>query len=160
MAGQKVIKLATLRSPFFPVILIRRFSPEAETEAAAEGTGEEPDSSADAADEEAPEAAGLHDERPVVSYTLNVNGIEVIYNHVILVLKGVSLQLPEKGIVALLGGLSIQKTDEARKRRHPERKKKISAGAIRHRRWDGLPPSAAGWHHPGPGSRICSSRIP
>ena len=26
---------------------------------------------------------------------LNVNGIEVIYNHVILVLKGVSLQVPE-----------------------------------------------------------------
>ena len=32
---------------------------------------------------------------------LNVNGIEVIYNHVILVLKGVSLQVPEGGIVAL-----------------------------------------------------------
>ena len=28
---------------------------------------------------------------------LNVNGIEVIYNHVILVLKGVSLQVPEGG---------------------------------------------------------------
>src|SRR6476620_7283196 len=35
---------------------------------------------------------------------LDVNGIEVIYNHVILVLKGVSLQVPEGGIVALLGG--------------------------------------------------------
>ena len=35
---------------------------------------------------------------------LNVNGIEVIYNHVILVLKGVSLQVPEGGIVAILGG--------------------------------------------------------
>src|SRR4029078_6144356 len=35
---------------------------------------------------------------------LNVNGIEVIYNHVILVLKGVSLAVPEGGIVALLGG--------------------------------------------------------
>src|SRR6185437_10703105 len=34
---------------------------------------------------------------------LDVNGIEVIYNHVILVLKGVSLQVPEGGIVALLG---------------------------------------------------------
>ena len=34
---------------------------------------------------------------------LDVNNIEVIYNHVILVLKGVSLQLPEGGIVALLG---------------------------------------------------------
>ncbi|MFM8666183.1 MAG: ABC transporter ATP-binding protein, partial [Betaproteobacteria bacterium] len=35
---------------------------------------------------------------------LNVNGIEVIYNHVILVLKGVSLQVPERSVVALLGG--------------------------------------------------------
>src|SRR5689334_7143269 len=35
---------------------------------------------------------------------LNVNGIEVIYNHVILVLKGVSLRVPEGGVVALLGG--------------------------------------------------------
>ena len=34
---------------------------------------------------------------------LAVNNVEVIYNHVILVLKGVSLALPEKGIVALLG---------------------------------------------------------
>ncbi len=34
---------------------------------------------------------------------LEVNGIEVIYNHVILVLKGVSLNVPEGGIVALLG---------------------------------------------------------
>jgi len=32
---------------------------------------------------------------------LNVNGIEVIYNHVILVLKGVSLSVPQGGIVAL-----------------------------------------------------------
>ena len=34
---------------------------------------------------------------------LDVNSIEVIYDHVILVLKGVSLQVPEGGIVALLG---------------------------------------------------------
>ncbi len=34
---------------------------------------------------------------------LSVNNIEVIYDHVILVLKGVSLEVPEKGIVALLG---------------------------------------------------------
>jgi branched-chain amino acid transport system ATP-binding protein len=34
---------------------------------------------------------------------LAVSNVEVIYNHVILVLKGVSLALPEKGIVALLG---------------------------------------------------------
>jgi branched-chain amino acid transport system ATP-binding protein len=34
---------------------------------------------------------------------LALNNIEVIYNHVILVLKGVSLQVPKGGIVALLG---------------------------------------------------------
>ena len=34
---------------------------------------------------------------------LSVNNIEVIYDHVILVLKGVSLQVPKGGIVALLG---------------------------------------------------------
>ena len=34
---------------------------------------------------------------------LSVNNIEVIYDHVILVLKGVSLEVPEQGIVALLG---------------------------------------------------------
>ena len=32
-----------------------------------------------------------------------VNNIEVIYDHVILVLKGVPLQVSEGGIVALLG---------------------------------------------------------
>ena len=40
---------------------------------------------------------------PTPNVLLNVNGIEVIYNHVILVLKGVSLQVPEGKIVALLG---------------------------------------------------------
>jgi branched-chain amino acid transport system ATP-binding protein len=45
---------------------------------------------------------------------LNVNGIEVIYNHVILVLKGVSLQVPESGIVALLGGNGAGKTTTLR----------------------------------------------
>ena len=45
---------------------------------------------------------------------LNVNGIEVIYNHVILVLKGVSLQVPEGGIVAVLGGNGAGKTTTLR----------------------------------------------
>lgn len=45
---------------------------------------------------------------------LEVNGIEVIYNHVILVLKGVSLTVPERGIVALLGGNGAGKTTTLR----------------------------------------------
>ncbi|QXL84204.1 ABC transporter ATP-binding protein [Comamonas sp. NLF-1-9] len=45
---------------------------------------------------------------------LEVNGIEVIYNHVILVLKGVSLTVPEGGIVAILGGNGAGKTTTLR----------------------------------------------
>jgi branched-chain amino acid transport system ATP-binding protein len=39
----------------------------------------------------------------VAKPVLSVNNVEVIYDHVILVLKGVSLHVPEGGIVALLG---------------------------------------------------------
>ena len=45
---------------------------------------------------------------------LNVNGIEVIYNHVILVLKGVSLQVQEGKIAAILGGNGAGKTTTLR----------------------------------------------
>jgi branched-chain amino acid transport system ATP-binding protein len=41
---------------------------------------------------------------------LTVNNIEVIYDHVILVLKGVSLDVPKGGIIALLGANGAGKT--------------------------------------------------
>ncbi len=41
---------------------------------------------------------------------LSVNNIEVIYDHVILVLKGVSLTVPNGGIVAILGANGAGKT--------------------------------------------------
>ncbi|WP_395446642.1 ABC transporter ATP-binding protein (plasmid) [Aminobacter sp. UC22_36] len=44
--------------------------------------------------------------RPILS----VNNIEVIYDHVILVLKGVSLDVPQGGIVAILGANGAGKT--------------------------------------------------
>jgi branched-chain amino acid transport system ATP-binding protein len=45
-----------------------------------------------------------------VETLLEVNNIEVIYNSVILVLKGVSLKVPKGGITALLGGNGAGKT--------------------------------------------------
>ncbi|MGA7975119.1 MAG: ABC transporter ATP-binding protein [Pseudolabrys sp.] len=47
---------------------------------------------------------------PATENILSVNNIEVIYDHVILVLKGVSLEVPRRGIVALLGANGAGKT--------------------------------------------------
>jgi branched-chain amino acid transport system ATP-binding protein len=48
--------------------------------------------------------------QPAVDTVLSVNNIEVIYDHVILVLKGVSLTVPRGGIVAILGANGAGKT--------------------------------------------------
>jgi branched-chain amino acid transport system ATP-binding protein len=55
----------------------------------------------------AEDAAGRSDLQDAL---LAVHSIEVVYDHVVLVLKGVSLGVPEGGITALLGGNGAGKT--------------------------------------------------
>jgi branched-chain amino acid transport system ATP-binding protein len=67
---------------------------------------------------------------------LEVNNIEVIYNHVILVLKGVSLKVPKGGITALLGGNGAGKTTTLKaisNLLHSERGE-VTKGSISYRR--------------------------
>lgn len=70
-----------------------------------------------------------------VETLLEVNNIEVIYNHVILVLKGVSLKVPKGGITALLGGNGAGKTTTLKaisNLLHSERGE-VTKGAINYR---------------------------
>jgi branched-chain amino acid transport system ATP-binding protein len=82
---------------------------------------------------------------PARATALTVNNIEVIYDHVILVLRGVSLQVPEGGIVALLGANGAGKTTTLKaisNLLHAERGE-VTKGVIEYRgeRIDRLTPS-------------------
>ncbi|MEO1330035.1 MAG: ABC transporter ATP-binding protein [Pseudomonadota bacterium] len=66
---------------------------------------------------------------------LDVSNIEVIYDHVILVLKGVSLQVPKGGITALLGGNGAGKTTTLKAISNLLRSERgeVTKGSIRYR---------------------------
>jgi branched-chain amino acid transport system ATP-binding protein len=59
---------------------------------------------------EAPSAPVAAEQKASRDAILSVSNIEVIYDHVILVLKGVSLEVPRGGIVAILGANGAGKT--------------------------------------------------
>ena len=83
---------------------------------------------------------------PGAGFLLSVNNIEVIYDHVILVLKGVSLGVPEGRIVALLGANGAGKTTTLKAISNLLRSERgdVTKGGIEYRgeRIDRLSPSA------------------
>ena len=84
-------------------------------------------------------------EVPAAEALLEVNNVEVIYNHVILVLRGVSLSVPKGGITALLGANGAGKTTTLKaisNLLHSERGE-VTKGSITYRgeRVQGLGPS-------------------
>ena len=76
---------------------------------------------------------------------IEVKNIEVVYNHVVLVLKGVSLSLPADGIVTLLGGNGAGKTTTLKSISNLIRSERgeVTKGEILYRgeRVDGLSPA-------------------
>jgi branched-chain amino acid transport system ATP-binding protein len=83
--------------------------------------------------------------KPAATNVLDVANIEVIYNHVILVLKGVSLAVPEGSIVALLGanGAGKSTTLKAISNLLLSERGQVTKGRIHYRgeRVDGLTPN-------------------
>jgi branched-chain amino acid transport system ATP-binding protein len=82
---------------------------------------------------------------PDAAAMLAVDSIEVVYDHVILVLKGVSLAVPEGGIVALLGANGAGKTTTLKAVSNLLRAERgeVTKGSVRFRgeRVDALSPS-------------------
>jgi branched-chain amino acid transport system ATP-binding protein len=74
--------------------------------------------------------------------------IEVIYDHVILVLKGVSLEVPQGRIVALLGANGAGTTTLATSNLLRRARGEVTKGTIEYRgqRIDKLTPNASGAH--------------
>ena len=84
-------------------------------------------------------------EKTVTTNVLDIANIEVIYNHVILVLRGVSLSVPEGAIVALLGanGAGKSTTLKAISNLLLSERGQVTKGRIHYRgeRVDGLTPN-------------------
>jgi branched-chain amino acid transport system ATP-binding protein len=89
--------------------------------------------------------AATASQQPSTAPIVEVNNIEVIYDHVILVLKGVSLSVPKGGIVAILGANGAGKTTTLRSISNllKAERGEVTKGSITFKgeRIDGLTPS-------------------